>query len=66
MKREILKKSITFRIVSIIVMAIFFYIYTGSLKKMTVLTVLVEVIKTAQYAVFEFGWKAYKKRKRVN
>ena len=62
MRKEILKKSIAFRIVSILVMAVFFYFYTGSLKKMTMLTVLVEVIKTAQYAIFEFGWKKYKKR----
>lgn len=62
MKQEILKKSIAFRIVSITVMALFFYLYTGSLKQMTMLTALVEAIKTAQYAIFEFVWKKYKKR----
>lgn len=60
MKREILKKSIAFRIVSVIVMATFFYIITGSFEEMTMLTVLVEAIKTVQYAVFEIGWKKYK------
>lgn len=62
MKREILKKSIVFRIVSVTVMALFFYIITGSFKQMTMLTVLVEAIKTVQYAAFEFCWKKYKKR----
>ncbi len=60
MKREILKKSIAFRIVSVIVMATFFYIITGSFEEMTMLTVLVEAIKTVQYAVFEVCWKKYK------
>lgn len=62
MKREILKKSIVFRIVSITVMAAFFYFYTGSVKQMTLLTALVETIKTIQYALFEIFWKRYKKR----
>lgn len=64
MRKEILKKSIAFRIVSIIVIAVFFYLYTGSLKQMTIFTIMVEAIKTAQYAVFEFAWKKYKKRNR--
>lgn len=63
MKREVLKKSIAFRIVSIIVMAIFFYILTGSFKQMTYFTLLVEAIKTVQYGVFEVLWKKYKKKK---
>lgn len=62
MKRELLKKSIAFRAFSIIVMALFFYIVTGSLKQMTMFTVLVEAIKTLQYGVFEVCWKKYKKR----
>lgn len=60
MKREILKKSIAFRVCSVIIMALFFYIVTGSLKEMTFFTVLVEAIKTVQYAVFELAWKKYK------
>lgn len=63
MKREVLKKSIAFRIISIIVMAILFYILTGSLKQMTYLTLLVEAVKTAQYGIFEILWKRYKKKK---
>ena len=61
MKREILKKSIAFRIYSVIIMALFFYIITGSLEQMTYLTILVEAIKTIQYTVFEVAWKKYKK-----
>lgn len=62
MKREILKKSIVFRIVSVTVMAAFFYLYTGSVKQMTLLTALVEIIKTIQYALFEIFWKRYKQK----
>lgn len=62
MKRELLKKSIAFRIYSITIMALFFYIVTGSLKQMTLFTVLVEAIKTLQYSVFEVCWKKYKKK----
>jgi len=60
MKREVLKKSIAFRVFSVIIMAVFFYIVTGSLEQMTYFTLLVEAIKTAQYAIFEVGWKKYK------
>jgi len=62
MKRELLKKSIAFRVISVTVMALFFYIVTGSLKQMTILTAMVEVIKTIQYVIFEFYWKKYKKK----
>ena len=63
MKRELLKKSIVYRFYSIVIMAIFFYMITGSFKEMTLFTALVEVIKTAQYGAFEFGWKKLKKNK---
>jgi len=64
MKHEILKKSIVFRIYSVMIMAAFFYIVTGSFEKMTIFTVLVEAIKTAQYTIFEIGWDKYKNIKR--
>ncbi len=62
MERELLKKSVVFRICSVIIMALFFYLVTGSLEQMTYLTILVEVIKTIQYAIFEVAWKKYKER----
>lgn len=63
MKREVLKKSIIFRIYSLIIIAILFYIITGSFKQMTYFTILVEAVKTAQYSVFEILWKKYKKKR---
>lgn len=64
MKKELLKKSVVFRIYSIIIIALFFYIVTGSLKQMTFFTVFVEAIKTVQYVVFEVFWEKYKKNKK--
>ena len=56
MKHELLKKSIAFRVYSVLIMAAFFYFMTGSLEQMTLMTVLVEAIKTVQYSIFEYFW----------
>lgn len=51
-----LKKSVIYRIYSLIIMGVFFYLITGSVKEMTLFTLAVETVKTIQYYVFEVLW----------
>ncbi|MBU4266348.1 MAG: DUF2061 domain-containing protein [Candidatus Altiarchaeota archaeon] len=54
-----LKKSVLYRIYSLIIMGAFFYFITGSVKQMTFFALGIEIVKTIQYHVFEVLWSRF-------
>lgn len=53
---KVLKKSVAYRVYSFLIMGVFFYTITGSVKEMSIYTLAVEGVKTIQYSIFEFFW----------
>lgn len=54
---KIVRKTISYRIISFILLFAIIYAFTGSIGETTILTIFVECIKALTYYIFEHIWR---------